>query len=1343
MLSHYDIKNILRGKNANATPVDDFRVIDSYTLYEENNGKKALDRKLEYLCYEIESINPETGEKLHFFKALKFVRVIRLPKSAKQSTSLMDMQQDVLTSAYQNGYNLITIIANVIRPVPLGLLFLYGVQGVGNTIEEAKEIAHDNFIGFINAMQGTFRVLEMRIINAQETEWLREKMYNMNYMTVVKGIPEASSTGEDVGNKGAGGKNLNPNSQGTLEEFIAGMTDYEYVVQILATPVFHSTLRDWHLETTKHMSDWNSQLQGTKALSFNISMPMMMMANQSSSQGWSKAYTDADTISSSVGESFSTGYGESVSESLSRSYSESFGINQSQSITESTSVSQSISNGQTFGQTLGQSIGENATTNVNVGESMNLSQGQSINQSISSNVSNTQGVTSGQSYGQNFSENVNLTHSVGANQSFGQTLGESIGQTNTASTSQNSSHGMSHSFSNGWNNSNSLGFTKSEGISENLTENTSDGYGTNENVGVNSGKSYGEGAGVGGNLSGSIFGFGGGVNASGTKNNGESNAINSSFGSNQSHSNSVGTSIGNSENISNSHSSTSGTSGGVSVSENSSLTQGSSLSEALSNTKSSSQSNTFGSSESYSEGNGFSQGQSFGLSESISNSQSLSNGLSNGWGESISKSNGITSSQGYSQGVNMTNSLSSSQSISRNESTGITTGKSVGVTQGESYTQGVSEGTSNGYSVSQNVSQGINKSQSNGESHSVSNGTSGAYVSGMSSSMGFGPSIGYNKSYQWLDHQVKDILEMLEYKNERIKKAIRGEGAFYTYVYIACPSRDALAAAQAVAKSTWQNEFAMIQPLQVLKLSSEEQKHLLYHFSAFSNDITRESIAGSLQYKYCTPLLPHELVAYTHLPRISAGGIFADVNDIPKFAVPSLLKGEIYMGTILSAETYTILNGYSTPFDYRIDESELMHGFFTGSSRSGKTVAAMRFVAELANVRRKDTGKRLRIVCMDPKQDWRTLARFIDPERFRFHSLGNAAFRPVYINPFKIPRGVVPQTWIDGVIDIYCRAYGLLERGKQMLGETIYALYKEAGVFKACERDDWKDVVPKLSGYVTFPKVYKKMMELKVRLEDPSNPKGRAGNDTRDAYTRLIDRLQCFAPDRDFSIEYKLFGTEKGIGIDELIGDDDVTILESSGLEKTFKNFIFGVITSGFYKYAKAHEGGYLAHDQYETVLVIEEANEVLIGNDCAGSGAGSSVGMTVSGQSEFEEILDQSAGYGLFIIAITQKISNMPKSIVANSGLVFAGRLIPPDDINVVVRSVAREERYDDRDLVKWFPRMATGMFVCRRARTFDFKDAEPILVQIARLNAVPPSNLEIDEILTQQRAMRQQKSA
>lgn len=57
-----------------------------------------------------------------------------------------------------------------------------------------------------------------------------------------------------------GGKNVNPDSQRTLEESVAGMEDHEYVVQILSTPVFTSTLKEWAPRTERDMTDWNGQL---------------------------------------------------------------------------------------------------------------------------------------------------------------------------------------------------------------------------------------------------------------------------------------------------------------------------------------------------------------------------------------------------------------------------------------------------------------------------------------------------------------------------------------------------------------------------------------------------------------------------------------------------------------------------------------------------------------------------------------------------------------------------------------------------------------------------------------------------------------------------------------------------------------------------------------------------------------------------------------------------------------------------------------------------------------------------------------------------------------------------
>lgn len=1644
MLTSVDIRRILTQKQ-NSAPIDDFRIVDSWIDYADKKKEGSInDRQLDYMCYEIEVLNPATGEKEHLFKAIKFCRVRRLPKSAKESKSFMDMHTQILTSVWENGINFVTVIANIIEPVALGLLFLYGVQGIGRTIDDAKAAAKQDFAGFIGALHGTFRVMEVSVLTAEESEWLREKMYGMQYLTVVRGIPKAHNQGVDISKTGMDGGVANPDGQGTLEELIIGMTDYEYVVEILSTPVYSDTLKAWALRTEQDMTDWYEQLQGTKGFSFNLSIPMMYMANQSTSSGWSHAYTDAESVTYSEGDSYTTSFGENVGVALSETYgtsnthsegisssesisfsnsntvgettgitygttigdtigetdgtttgishgettghsvgfgtshsvgttlgesfgtshstSESFGESTSHTESESSSWSQSVSNSSgnsismsegtsqnaSFGTSLGTSLGTSTSASTSISDSVSTSESasESIGNSSSTSISNSestgmsttasQGSSSGISHGTSTSESMGNSYTTSSGTSITDSVSHSSSHSTSESTStsdswthsdgsssshsdgSSSSHsdGTSNSHSNGTSNTTSSGTNSSyshgsadstgsshgdtssqassrgdsynesysESDSHAVSNNSSEANGTSHSENHNKATGTSAGASVGGNafgVTGSVTAstsattsngfsngtnkttttsegtsdtttngqsYGYGITSSTTNSNGTTDTTNNSHSDNQSWTNgssystsngttssdtngtsstntngtsstntsgtsasdsyggststssgstdTTGTSVGHSVGQTNSFSSgtsyTSGTGTSTTESLGASLSQGQTASE----TTGTSYGQTTGTSESVStsvgtgtshgtsvsSGTGTSQGTSqstsqsigvgssnsigWGLTESTGITESVGGGysVSNGWGtsHSVGETNGTShtlstsesvtdgTSQSYSDSFSNSVTNSQSQSHSDSKSHSVSNSESQSFSNSNSVTQGTSRGRSDGTTVSDSVgesrstgttkSEGTSKSVSNGTSKSTSTGTSkgqsigssGAYASGTASSMGLGPSIGYSKSYQWVDQQVKDIIELLEFQNQRIKKALRGEGAMYTYVYIACPNADALATAMAVAKSSWQNEFALTQPLQILDLNEQEQNHLLYHFTAFSSDVTRETVAGAEEYKYATVLLPGELTALTHPPRVSEGGIYANIDDVPKFSVPSMMKGEIYLGTILSAERYSFHNGYTTPYDYRLDESSLMHGIFAGASRSGKTVTAIRFAAELAKAKRKSTGKRLRLVCMDPKSDWRTLARYVEPERFKFYSLGNINFHPIKLNPWKIPKGVWPQLWIDGLIDIYCRAYGLLERGKQMMGETIYALYEEAGVFKACDQPDWRETTPELSKKVTFAKIYERMSYIKVKLEDPNNSKGRAGNDTRDAYARLLDRLQAFS--REFSIERRLFSDEDGMGIDDLIGADDVTVLESSGLESTFSNFIFGVITSGFYQYAKAHEKGYLAEDQYETVLFIEEANKVLIGSDTA-SNAGQSVGL--NGQSQFEEILDQSAGFGLFVFAVTQLVANMPSSIIANAGMIFAGRQNRTEDTTVIVRKIGKEERIEDRDVVKWMPMAPIGWFICQSSRGYDFKDAAPVLVKIARLNTSTPSNDELDEILAHQRVL------
>ena len=96
-----------------------------------------------------------------------------------------------------------------------------------------------------------------------------------------------------------------------------------------------------------------------------------------------------------------------------------------------------------------------------------------------------------------------------------------------------------------------------------------------------------------------------------------------------------------------------------------------------------------------------------------------------------------------------------------------------------------------------------------------------------------------------------------------------------------------------------------------------------------------------------------------------------------------------------------------------------------------------------------------------------------------------------------------------------------------------------------------------------------------------------------------------------------------------------------------------------------------------------------------------------------------------------------MPSSILANSGLKFIGKISVEEDVNVAVRQIGREERIEDRDVVKWLPKSPTGWFIIYSSRGTDYKKIEPVLVKIAMLNLSTPTNAEIDEILTHKDAV------
>ena len=1247
---------------------DDITVLNSSIEYDE-------DKNLNYLLYEM-IVKDNNGKDIKLYKAIKLIRIIRLPKSAKQEVNFMEKHSELLSACWERRINLITIISNILQPVALGLLHCYGVQAVSTSIEEAKRIAEDDMSALSHELQGNYRTMEYKDLSAEEAEWLRDKIASMKNLSMLRGIPQAKNDPGE-GGQGIGGRNINPTTLETTEELVAGLSDKEYVIMSVSTPVDEDVLTKWLTVSSKENTKWQSQMQGSSSMNFGINIPMMFMGNLGASQGWSDGSSDSEN------------YGDSLSESDSTSFSDSFGQSESSSHSDSSGWSE------------GWNTGTNQGVSENFGDGTSQGTSHSFSQSDGTSASDTSSF--GQSYGHSDGTSASVSDGTSASSSHSTGVSDSSSYSHGTSDSSSYSHGMSSSDSTSYGTSQSTGYShsNSSGGSSNYSEGSGYSYGIN--YGQNQGSSHNWSNSTGTSYSGSTN-VGGGVSFGVNANFGSSESIGTSDGSSISYGDSYGMSWGSNSSNSGSNSYSSGSSWGSSDGYSSS--SGTSYGVSHSNGTSESWGTSHGTSESW--------GTSHGTSESWGTSQGVSHSTSNGISSSDSRS--LSSSFGHSDGTSASTSIGNgdNQGTSTSHGTGTSAGTSTGYSNGisGSSSDSTSRGTSTSHSSGTGHSNGSGVSWGNGRG--TSNGFSSAMNAGTSASMGLGASLGIGKSYQFIDVEVRNIVQIYELQTQRLMDALNGQGAFFTDLYIATPDDATRAAATTLAKSAWQNENALFCPLQVVDLSGEELNHMLYHFAAFSSCNTIEGIKGSLQgYKYSTILLPNELTAYTHPIRLSEGGQYSDIENIPVLAIPSMMKGEIYIGKILSGERWTKKDGYKTKFDYRLSGSENMHHiFFTGESRSGKTVMATRFVVETA-LKTKRHGKRMRIIVLDPKQDWRVLAKFIDVERFKFYSLGDPELLPIKFNLLKIPKNVRPQIYADGIIESFCRSYQLGEKVKPILRDAIYKSYEEAGCF--CK--EWRSLAPELSKKVSFARVYlmikKKMEDLKVQ---------RATANMIEAYERLLDRLDMFA--KDYTVEYQMFGQggDDAVSIDEILGKDDVIVLESFGLDSTFKSFVFGTITTAIWFYCYGHEGGFKSPGQYSTLLVIEEANEVLIGGGDDDA---------VKGTSQFEKIVDQAAGLELFICAITQKIADMPPSIVANTGLAFSMKISREEDKNVFMNKIGKDPKIDDKALLKFLPKMPTGWCIAKAGRTFDYKDAEPVLVAVDRLDVDPPTNQELKEIM------------
>lgn len=775
---------------------------------------------------------------------------------------------------------------------------------------------------------------------------------------------------------------------------------------------------------------------------------------------------------------------------------------------------------------------------------------------------------------------------------------------------------------------------------------------------------------------------------------------------------SIGVPLSLSQNVS--HGTSMGRSSGVSSGENKSFSHSENTNK--------SESVNYGENTSHSMGESHGTNESYGTSKNESNTAGTSQGTSSSHGGSVSV--GVQKVVTASAGVNWSN--GTNQGSSKSQTFGSGSSESHGSSDGTSENWSSGSSFSKGSSKSEGVSDGSSWGSNTGRSSGINSGSNSSLSAGMS--MGMNVGFNFSKGYQWHDMKVEMICELLKTQADRLKMMRNGDGGAYVDIYISTDTTEHQKAVCASASVAWNNANAKIDLMRAEVPSLIEQAKLhqmMLSCSPCLDIVCDPKDKSSYYYKFSTVLATNEFIAYNHPPRITLSGFDNAMNDVPEFQVPTNRQnGEIFIGKVMQPTKFSYDsalkyngNGFVTDYNYTISNAEMLHAFIAAGSRSGKSVLAQRMVSEMYNkalyTDKFGNVKHRRVLIFDPKGDWRALASLIPDGKFQFYSIGKIGFHNLKLNLMRVPKAVNPVTYVNNLIEMFCNAQGLLQKGKNEFRDVVLGLYKEAHVLENPQDKNW---AWEKSKDLTMTDLYNEIMRRKAEAEN----KRTTGKNTMDAWEAYENRLKMFGD--SMYTEYQVFCNKGGDSIEMLLGDDNLTIIESAGLEARTQEFFFTLAMTTIYEYALQFGPKGFYKSEVETVIVIEEANS-LIAEKKGEFGNGDAI-------AQFNTILDKSAGLGLFFWIITQKISEMPKSCIANSGLTFVGRNQNNDDKSIILSTFGYDEKIEYK-YKNFLSRMPIGVFIARTARTLDFVSQIPVLIKVSMLKTVTPEDEELDLII------------
>ena len=506
--------------NSDEIDYDDLIIHKSWRVHEP-----AKAAEVRYFMYQLSQRDVGSPVYQSFYKAVRFLRVTRVPRYLRQmngGSNSSGQQRKLLAGLREQQVLFINLIA---KAPNLPLVFAYGAQAVGSTVEEAQAACDNSFAVLQALIDGVYQQMQYAPIKSEEAELLVRYQSQWRNIAIARGRPRPGGADAGVDAYLDGNRTDTESTQGMLDSFVRGMTDKSFMLSLITVPVSPYELSGVWRNLAKKLSDIRSEQSGSRAVSAGFALPLAMGAGVTDSAGGSHQAGNTTGIGSadSTSHSNSVGVTHGISDTSSNSVSHTQGTNvgftegvgvghslgTSASATESAGLSHGASSSQSLGESVNQGstwssgISDSSSAGINNSTSLSNSASNTLSQGITLVDTNNDGVADSISSGSGTNSGNNGNVSIPGLGSSGLSMGQSNQQGQSTSHSLGSSSSLASSLTSGGSRGLSLGetagnsLTRTVGVNESLGGTSSYGLSATNSVGQSASTTQGLSHGLG------------------------------------------------------------------------------------------------------------------------------------------------------------------------------------------------------------------------------------------------------------------------------------------------------------------------------------------------------------------------------------------------------------------------------------------------------------------------------------------------------------------------------------------------------------------------------------------------------------------------------------------------------------------------------------------------------------------------------------------------------------------------------------------------------------------------------------------------------------------------------